>query len=292
MTLLRALLRLILALERSRPLRYLAGLAVLGCALYALSPTCGGEPTRVGTFNIEHYPKSERQVELAFGIIGELGYHALAVQEITDPRGFARQARRRLGGAYRFVFNRVGPEHRLGVLFDTRRLKLLTTRTHRQTQIDGRGKPAFEVRLRDGGADGPVLRLIVVHLKAGGDFIDIRRQQLRALRPVIRRAMRSKERVILLGDFNATSPDDRVEIEALARAARMTWASAPLECTSYWDRSDGCLGTPLDHVLTWEPPKGIAARGPCENEGCSRRDRCPVFHREVSDHCPVTVDFR
>lgn len=296
MLLLRPLLLLLRALitglERSRALRYALGALALGLFVHALSPGCDGEPLRVGSFNIEHYPKSERQIELAFETIGALGYHALAVQEITDPRGFRREARSRLGRHYRFVFNRTGPEHRLGVLFDTRRLKLLSTRSYRQPQIDGRGKPAFEVRMRIDGKEERVLRLIVVHLKSGGDFIDLRRKQLRALRPVLKRARRSGERVILLGDFNATSPDDRLEIEALARAAKMTWASEGLECTSYWDRHDGCLGTPLDHALTWAPPKGIAARGPCEREGCARRDRCPIFHGEVSDHCPVTIDLR
>ena len=35
----------------------------------------------------------------------------------------------------------------------------------------------------------------------------------------------------------------------------------------------------------------IAARGPCESVGCHPGDRCPVFHREVSDHCPVTATW-
>lgn len=292
--LLLALRALITGLQRSRALRYAFGALALGLLVHALAPSCSGKPLRVGSFNIENYPKSERQIELAFEAIGELDYQALAVQEITDPRGFAREAKRRLGRHHRFVFNRRGPEHRLGVLFDTRRLKLLSTRSYQQPQIDGRGKPAFEARLRiDGSEDkADVLRLIVVHLKAGGDFVDLRRQQLRALRKVLKRAKRSGERVVLLGDFNATSPEDRIEIEALAGAAKMTWASEGLECTSYWDRNDGCLGTPLDHVLTWTRPEGIAARGPCEREGCARRDRCPVFHGEVSDHCPLTVDLR
>jgi endonuclease/exonuclease/phosphatase family metal-dependent hydrolase len=253
---------------------------------------CGGrDRLRVGTFNIEDFPKSDRQAELAFEVIEELGYDALAVQEITDPRRFAREAARRLGGSFSFVYNRRGPRHRLGVLYNTDRLSLLSTRTYRETRVDGRGKPAFEVRLRI--RDGEqVLRLITVHLKAGGEGVDIRRRQLRALRPVISRAWRSGERVVLLGDFNATSPADRGEIEALAAASRMTWASRDLECTCFWDRRDGCRGTPLDHVLTWQAPAGIAARGPCETEGCEPRDRCPAFHREVSDHCPITIDLR
>jgi hypothetical protein len=47
----------------------------------------------------------------------------------------------------------------------------------------------------------------------------------------------------------------------------------------------------LDHVFTREAPDAIDARGPCEEIGCAPGDRCPAFHREVSDHCPITIDL-
>jgi endonuclease/exonuclease/phosphatase family metal-dependent hydrolase len=188
------------------------------------------------------------------------------------------------------VYANRGPKQRVGVLFDSGALELLSTRTHRVTEVYDGAKPAFETRLRPGSGD--VLRLLVVHLKAGGDGVELRRRQLGALRPVVADAMRSGDRVVLLGDFNATSEDDRRQIEALSGALELSWASKGLRCTSYWARDDGCRGSALDHVLLSGAARRAAARGPCETEGCEPGAACPIFHRDVSDHCPVVADLR
>ena len=117
----------------------------------------------------------------------------------------------------------------------------------------------------------------------------VRRAQLDALAPVLERARSSGDDVILVGDFNATGPDDLVAIDACASRVGLYFATRDVECSSYWNRSDGCLGVPLDHVLTSWSGRAFAD-GPCRTEGCAMRETCPVFHREVSDHCPVIVD--
>lgn len=268
--------------------RVLTALALL-LAVTLLYQCIAPGSARVATFNIENYPKSAQQEALAFDAIRSLDAVAIGVQEITDPGAFAAAARRRLGDAWRFVFADRGPEQRVGVLYDGGALELLSARTLRETEVYSGAKPALEARLAPRAGD--VLRLIVVHLKAAGDGAPRRREQLLALRPRIIEAMRTGERVVLLGDFNATGDEDRREIAALAEATGMAWASEGLGCTSYWSRRDGCVGTALDHVLTWRAPRGIRARGPCETEGCAARESCPIFHRDVSDHCPVTVDL-
>lgn len=260
-----------------------------------LRAVCGGfgrdaPALRVGTFNIENYPKSQRQVEGAFDLIRSLDVAALGVQEITEPELFARAARERLGDGWRFVVPPESPLQRVGVLYDDGVLELVALETHRETIVYDGAKPMLEARLRP-RAGGDALRLFVVHLKAAGDGGEVRARQLRAIRPVIDAAEESGDRVLLVGDFNATGESDRTEIAALAEATDMQWASRDLACTSYWDRRDGCVGSPLDHVLSSAVPGAIAARGPCETEGCEARDRCPTFHRDVSDHCPVTVEL-
>jgi len=274
--------------EASRRLSLVA-LAILGAVVLVLWFSARGA-SRVGTFNIENYPKSDRQEAGAFDAIRSLDAVAIGVQEITDTAAFEASARRRLGEPWRFVFADPCPKQRVGVLFDSAALALLSTRTIRETEVYTGAKPAFEARLAPRGGDP--LRLIVVHLKAGGDGISTRRDQLRALRPVVAAAMTTGDRVVLLGDFNTTSDDDRREIKALADATGLEWASKGLACTSYWNRKDGCRGTALDHVLTWRSARRIRARGPCETEGCSPGESCPIFHREVSNHCPVSVDLR
>ncbi|HEU4538569.1 MAG TPA: endonuclease/exonuclease/phosphatase family protein, partial [Polyangiaceae bacterium] len=255
---------------------------------------------RVATFNIENYPKSPRQEAGAFEAIRGLEVAALGVQEIVEPAAFAAAAKRRLGDEWRFVFAEGGPKQRVGVLFDGGALELLSTHTYRETErVYPGAKPTFEARLapKAGGSlfgpgAGEVLRLLVVHLKAQGDGVERRRAQLQALRPVFAAAVGSGERVVLLGDFNATEPSDRDELGALADATGASWASRDLRCTSYWARADGCLGSALDHVIASAKPRRVAARGPCETEGCSPGASCPIFREEVSDHCPVVVDLR
>jgi hypothetical protein len=58
----------------------------------------------------------------------------------------------------------------------------------------------------------------------------------------------------------------------------------------FWQRPDECRGSALDHVLTNGLPIRASAEGPCA-DGCEPGDRCPAFHRDVSDHCPVVADI-
>src|SRR5687767_11959952 len=122
---------------RTSPVRTLLLGALLGLSVLALGGLrrCGGEPPalRVATFNIEMYPKSPRQPELAFATIRSLGAPAVAVQEIADPAHFEATARSHLGESWRFVHATSGARFRVGVLFDGARLALRSTRTYEDT---------------------------------------------------------------------------------------------------------------------------------------------------------------
>ena len=172
-------------------------LAISVVVLIVRAQWCGGddsEPVRVATFNIENYPKSERQIRGAFELIRELDVAAVGVQEITDPEAFSRHAREHLGPAWRFVHCDPCPVQGVGVLYNDAGLDLLSTRDYDETQTYRTAKPAFEARLRpDGG--GEIVRIVVVHLKSQSDHVDTRRRQLLALQPVMRNARQSGERL-------------------------------------------------------------------------------------------------
>ncbi|MCC7535978.1 MAG: endonuclease/exonuclease/phosphatase family protein [Deltaproteobacteria bacterium] len=255
-----------------------------------------GGGTRIASFNIEHFPKNDRQVAGAFAAIAELQAPVVGVQEITDPARFAREARARLGDSWRFVAARNGNDHKVGVLFDSARMTLLSAREHTGTIVVKGAKPVLEARLvareeQQAAEDDPsrVVRLFVVHLKSGADNHGVRARQLRALTIILAASRDSGERIVVVGDFNATQDEDRRAISELAERTELVWASEGLGCTCYWARRDGCLASALDHVLT-SVPADVEARGPCETEGCDPQGRCPVFHSEVSDHCPLTAD--
>lgn len=284
--------------------------AIVAAALVAgwAVARCGGhtthtaprapQPLRFATFNIENFPKDSAQVTGAFDEIAALDASFVAVQEISDPALFRATARRRLGAAWDFISIDTSPAdtdaeafatHHVGVLYDRDLYRVAGVTSHDDTRA-GRHKPTLEVVLRP-RADAPDVRVFVVHLKSGGDHRDVRARQLAGLGQLLRRtrADHPRDRVVVLGDFNATDDGDRADIAAVAAGAGLTWATEPLACTAFWDRDDGCETSRLDHVLTWAPPADVHATGGCATHGCARRDSCPLYADAVSDHCPVVV---
>ena len=219
-------------------------LLAIAAVLVLRADACDPTPARlrIATFNIEDFPKHARQVDGAFAEIAALDADVIAVQEIIDHELFARAARDRLGADWSFVHVDTAPlglpaphrSHHLGVLFDRRKLTLVSVAVHDETRlIGGRHKPTLEVRLQP-VAGGAIVRVLVVHLKAGGEGRPIRARQLRALAEIARAARLSGDRVVVLGDFNATDEGDRTDIAALVAHAELQWTTERLACSAFW----------------------------------------------------------
>jgi endonuclease/exonuclease/phosphatase family metal-dependent hydrolase len=256
---------------------------------------CHDEPARwrAATFNIERFPKDQRQIDGAFAELATLDARIIAVQEITDTELFAATARSKLGADWQFVPEHPPDgtlDHQIGVLFDRRAYSLVRKRVHDGTRLGGRHKPTLDVELRDRATE-EVLHVLVVHFKSGGEHQPTRRRQYAALRATVAEVQRSGAPVIVLGDFNATSNEDRADLANLATATRTTWATEGLPCSAFWDRLDSCPTSRLDHVLTTQRPAEVHAAGACATVGCDTHDRCPLYEEHVSDHCPVVVTF-
>jgi len=248
---------------------------------------------RVATFNIEHFPKDQRQIDGAFDEIATLGARIVAVQEITDTELFAATALDRLGVDWQFVPEHAPDgtfDHQIGVLFDRRAYSFVRKRLHDGTRLGGRHKPVLDVELRDRAAD-QVLHVLVIHFKSGGEHHPTRHRQFLALRTIVSEVSRDGAPMIVLGDFNATGDGDRLDLANLAGATRMTWATEGLPCSAFWDRLDTCPTSRLDHVITSQAPIDVRAAGACATVGCDTQDRCPLYEEHVSDHCPVVVTF-
>lgn len=269
-----------------------AALAVLLFGIRLACPSRSETPIRIATFNIEDFPKDDRQIDGAFAELAGLDAPIIAVQEIMDPRRFAAAMRQHLGTDWRVAFEpfvELGYRH-TGVVFDTRRFAMMSTTIHDETKLGGNHKSVLEVRLRpaDGGAP---IRVLVVHLKAGGDGRDIRARQHVELRQIVATANRSGDRVVVLGDFNATHDvEDRADLAALATTSGLAWSTEPLACSAFWRRDDGCPRSRLDHIVAWEAGT-VSVAGACATSGCDYEDSCPLYSREISDHCPVIVDL-
>lgn len=255
---------------------------------------------RFATFNIENFPKDARQIDGAFEQIASLDASFVAVQEISEPELFGREARRRLGPAWEFVHLDTAPwerhgnwtrargkSHHHGVVFDTRAWTFVSSRAHHETRIGERHKPTLEVRLRPADR-GPIVRVLVVHLKSGGINEDVRERQLRGLGAILAKG-EPDEPTILLGDFNATGDRDRDNLQALAAGGRIGWVSRDLACSAFWSRENACPRSRLDHVFTTQRASHVEAAGACATHGCDASESCPIWADHVSDHCPVVV---
>lgn len=273
--------------------RELVVVATIGLVLGAILGLARREPKplRIVTYNIENFPKSELQVEHAFRTIGGLDAPIVGVQEILDRRAFERAARTELGRNWKVLVSE--GSRAVGLLYDSDRVRVRSSREH----AIGKRK-VLEVRLQQNR--GRDLRVFVVHLKSGGaEHVETRRQQLEALTRIVRPAVaKSKDEVVVLGDFNATQDQDRRNLQRFAERTGLRWTSEPLQCTAYWSRrrDEGrelgdCPGVALDHVFTRSQAKSIAAKGLCEDLGCDGGLLCPVTRFLVSDHCPVLTEL-
>lgn len=285
-------------------------LAALGAAIVALAivvlTRAGGEcrnaapeqsatsAVRFASFNIEFFPKDQRQVQESFVLIEELGASAIGLQEITDTDRFATEAKRRLGDAWDFVFQDVvaihaKPKLHIGVLYNTDVFQLERVGSRNETRIDDRTQATLQVRLRH-RATGERVTMLVVHFKALPEGRGRRIKQFAGLRSIVSDLQAQGRNLVIMGDFNATDKADRDSLEVLSNAADLVWATEELPCSAFWERADDCPTSRLDHIFSWKAPAGVVAKGGCEL-GCESRNSCPLYRREVSDHCPVVLEM-
>lgn len=246
------------------------------------------DATTVATFNIEEFPKSERQVAGAFETIEELDATIVALQEIGDTAKFERGAADHLGPSWRTIWPDADLGHTPGLLYDADVYDLKARETHYETVVCRGCKPVLEAQLEPNDG-GELLTVYSLHLKAYDEGLDIRRRQYRALRKILHKSSPDGARRVVLGDFNSTRDADRKLLEQFAEAADLRWTTRNIDCTGYWKPDERCRGTTLDHLLADGPAPAAVGRGPCESVGCKPGGSCPVFFHAVSDHCPVTV---
>lgn len=278
------------------------GLCIALAALVALASTCSAgssEPgtrsaTRFASFNIEFFPKDQRQVQESFLLINEIGASAIGLQEITDTDRFSLEAKRRLGDTWKFVFKRPASVHskpklHIGVLFNTEVFQLAQLRTRNETRIDDRTQPTLEVRLLH-RTSGQHVTMLVVHFKALPEGRQQRVRQFAGLSRIVQDLQSHGRNLVIMGDFNATDEADRDSLKRLSDTAGLVWATEELPCSAFWERTDDCPTSRLDHILSWKAPAKVVARGGCEL-GCDTQNSCPLYRREVSDHCPVVLEM-
>jgi hypothetical protein len=302
-----------------------AGFAGPGVGAAELPPPATPGSLRIAHFNLRNFPLDERPEPPGSGYsrrtnicdleqaLGGLGAHVMGFAEVCDTRRFPPILRRAGGGRpMRILFSADGGAagQHLAVAWDGAALELVEGPIEVTGLVVKPGlRPGLAVRLRETAGSGRDLTVVVVHLDAGGEDVDHRLAQVRALADFIRgEAERTGDRdVVVLGDFNTVGGRGLAPlaelglVDAILAGAGVERLANATGCSQFWEgpgEPDGLFrASLLDHVYLG----GVRAAGParswlhCERLGCGELVSRPGAEDgtffDVSDHCPVTFEL-
>ncbi|MFV8752734.1 endonuclease/exonuclease/phosphatase family protein [Nannocystaceae bacterium ST9] len=273
------------------------------------------ESLRVVSWNLENFTgdPASHDLERLREVIAELDPDVLALQEVKDPDALAE-----LLPEFELLASHGGGKgnQKVAIAWRPDRVERIAGPIeHAELGLGGRVRPGLSAYLR--GRGGPDLWLVVVHLKAMSDGLELRREQWRSL-VAIAEAARGREAggeppdadLLIIGDFNSTGPadgswaDEQRELAAALAPAELRRIPSRDGCTAYYDgRRRDAWKEASEIDLVW-------ARGLEESlDGATRvlagthcaRHSCQAFrssdaypepdYERLSDHCPVVLDL-
>lgn len=270
---------------------------MLFVALVACVPGAWAAELRVSSFNIRWYGKAGegRDADLKEWVGRTLSSSdVIAFEEIVDVERLKHEV---LGAGFRCVsYSHPEPEHQHVVLCAQARFRL-----EPETGAAGfvfpevaleKYRPAVAAVLRDQWGK-KLAHLIAVHLKAGVEFSDYRREQARRIVKRIQRTFKDNLPTIVVGDLNthrSAEHDDEAELGGVFSAAKLEQSP---HRSRYTFRSSRFAGR-FDHVWATKsavPIGPIEVFGPCNSDDA---EAILAYYERISDHCliSVTLDLR
>lgn len=291
-------------------LRELGGLAG------APVPARDDEQFRVVSWNLANFEgdTSDHDLDRIREVVDALDPDVIAVQEIKNPQALAAL----LPGFALHISDKGGRGHqRLGVAWRRDRVELVEAQEHAELSIGGRVRPALAayLRAREGGPD---LWLVVVHLKAMPDGVELRRQQWPMLVELAGELTEGETPapdtdLLVVGDFNSTGPRaagrdgpaiEQAEAAGILASAGLRRLTNHTGCTAYYDgKRRDAWKEPSEIDLVWArglaesltPDATVYSGTHCAAHRCNdvRSTEAYPLHDYafVSDHCPVIVDL-
>lgn len=242
----------------------------------------------------------------------------ISVQEIKNAGLFKKFVEAELKSYhYKVVISKCGGagNQKLGFIYNSKRLELKSftedlSLAGKTPSCNGSSRPAGIGVFRDHN-DQLDFAAIAVHLKAGGcgNCIAKRQFQLKRLSLIIKKfQVNGLENVIALGDFNTTEYNKKSKqyemFKGFVAHHQMRDSADKVACSSYWggsNRGDG-IEEPslLDHILitkafmsNYNQAKASVALH-CQQNACKRTpsNKMGMAYKQVSDHCPISIDMR
>ena len=267
----------------------------------------------VATYNIRNFDNDPRLGRTDLNelgkIIKEVKSDVMAFEEVVNQKAFADLIKKNLPG-YVYEISSCGGfgKQHLAVVYNPKTFEFVG-RTEDLTFSGGGNdcgslRPVLFVTLKN-IASKTDYTFGAVHLKAGGNdtAFSQRWKQYTKLKTIS--VTRSKENLILLGDFNTTGynikDQDYVKFEQFITSAKMRTMTETLGCTNYWEGLEGgdeYQSSILDHIVINDRNVNKVASVKI-GAHCARTDCRPTTptnlgrsYQAVSDHCPVQVSFK
>ena len=273
----------------------------------------------IKSYNIRNFASAKStNLALLKQILMDNRADIIAVQEIKNAGLFKTFIETELKSYhYKAVISKCGGagKQKLGFIYNSKRLELKSftedlSLTGTTPTCNGSSRPAA-IGIFSDHEDKQDFVAMSLHLKAGGckECISKRKFQLKQLSNIIKKAHFSGlENIIVMGDFNTTeynkNGQEQKYFKSFVAHHMMRDTAEKIACSSYWgghDRGDG-IEEPsmLDHILitksfmeNYSKAKASVALH-CQKNLCKRTpsQKMGMAYKQVSDHCPISLDMR
>ncbi len=278
------------------------------------------------SYNIRNFDYDERQhiptnKNALYTIIKGLDADLIGVQEIVNAPEFVRFIQQYFP-QYGVALTTCGGQNnqKLGFIYNKNKLKItafsqdlrLASSDPSQQGVCNMGSRPAAIAYFYNMADKYYFSAIAVHLKSGGQDRSIakRQYQMKILSQIVSDIRTAGiNDFVIMGDFNTTEYIFKGNIYNTFRRTIMNMQlrdlSEYVNCTAYWpgqNMNDNTFEpSALDHILVsnrilngYDPSRRVVANGHCATVQCRKAtpQQLGLLFNEVSDHCPLSADFR
>jgi endonuclease/exonuclease/phosphatase family metal-dependent hydrolase len=278
------------------------------------------------TYNIRNFDYDQRQriptdKPSLYKMIKGLNADLIGVQEIVNGQEFKNFITKYFPN-YGVALTTCGGEHdqKLGFIYNKNKLQLtgfkqdlrLSKSSAGASENCQHGSRPAAIAYFYNKVDSYNLAGISVHLKSGGNAKNVtkRQYQMKVLQQIVAEIRTQKiNDFVIMGDFNTTEYIFKGAVYNTFRRAianmRLTDVAAHIQCSAYWpgrNMNDNIYEpSTLDHILVSprivgkrDVRKTVFANGHCAKVQCRKATAASlgVSFNGVSDHCPISADFR
>jgi len=267
---------------------------------------------KLTSYNIRNFDNDPGQgrtnLKILAALLKEQNSDVFGFQEIVNKSAFDKLIKDVLPTFdYKTSICGGGGSQKLALAFNPKKFKFLSTNENLKfSDLDvgecGSLRPLFTVSLQSIETQ-KIYQFHLVHLKAGSSAAAMatRWQQYKMLKDIM---SKSSESDIFLGDFNTTgyilNDKDFDRFQQVLSSTDFRTSAEQTQCTNFWEgpkNSKEFQPSILDHIVVkdsvFKSIQSVNVAAHCQKVSCRpvKSSELGASYEEVSDHCPVQVEF-